>query len=241
MPFVDSIAYTHVSWHPLLEKALGAMDPVYLESLCNRSDWLPGCQKVLAAFQMPREQVKLILLGESPYPRAESANGYAFWDAQVESIWSDTGLSKQVNRATSLRHLVKMLLHTRGDLVQDFSQPAIAKLNKSEYLQTCEALFQAFMHHGFLLLNASLVYSVGKVNEHAKHWRLFMASLFRDLAALNPEIKLVLLGRIAKQLPEAELFKTFEAEHPYNISFVTNAAVLDFFKPFNLLNYEPII
>lgn len=241
MPFMDSIQCVHASWQPLLKQALQAMDAEYLNRLCHHSDWLPGCQKIFAAFQMPREEVRFILLGESPYPRANSANGYAFWDAAVESIWSETGLNKVVNRATSLRNMVKMLLHARGDLRDDFSQEAIAKLDKSPYIQTASQLFQAFMQHGFLLLNASLVYSPGKVNQHAKHWRIFMSILLQELARTNPSLQLVLFGRIANQLPESSLFTVFQAEHPYNLSFVTNPVVLNFFKPFNLLSYESYI
>ena len=44
------------------------------------------------------------------------ANGYAFWDAAVNELWSDNGLSKAVNRATSLRNFIKMLLVTEGAL-----------------------------------------------------------------------------------------------------------------------------
>lgn len=266
MPFMDNLEHVDISWQPLIQQSLKAMNPHYLARLFatgsqnrgfNASElaisqsasqcddlswvpitWLPGQKNIFSAFKMPLEKVKFILLGESPYPRAASANGYAFWDAAVGSMWSETGLSKKVNRATSLRNLIKMLLHARGDLYQDFSQDAIAGLNKSRYLQTASQLFQAFMNHGFLLLNASLVYSPGKVHAHAKHWRIFMSTLFRALADNNPSLKLVLLGRIANQLPESKLFAIFKAEHPYNISFVTNPDVLDFFKPFDLLNHE---
>lgn len=235
MRFANSVLNTHSSWHSLLFDAFDAMDPIYLNELSQRDDWLPGCDKLLAAFQVPLDDVQYILLGESPYPRSASANGYAFWDAQVQSLWSETGLSKAVNRATSLRNMIKMLLHARGDLVNDFSQAAIARLDKSSYVQTADQLFGSFIKKGFLLLNASLVYSEGKVNEHAKYWRPFMASLFSALSKTSLSLQFVLLGRIAKQLPEARLFPLFEAEHPYNISFFKNPDVLAFFNPFDLL------
>jgi uracil-DNA glycosylase len=94
------------------------------------------------------------------------------------------------------------------------------------------------MQQGFLLLSASLVYSPGKVNTHAKHWRRFMTVILHQLVHVKPCLKLVLLGRIANQIPESGLFSTFKAEHPYNLSFITNPEVLDFFKPFNILSHE---
>ena len=77
---------THPTWHPRLTNALGAMDPTYLASLKQSNIWLPGMQYLLAAFSEPLTSTRYILFGESPYPRAESANGQAFWDAAVGDI-----------------------------------------------------------------------------------------------------------------------------------------------------------
>ena len=97
----------------------------------------------------PLSSVRTILFGESPYPREGSANGYAFWDAAVENLWSDSGLSKAVNRATSLRNFIKMLLLARGDLNHDFSQPAIAQLDKSTFHRTADEFFTGLLNKGF--------------------------------------------------------------------------------------------
>ncbi|HBI21825.1 MAG TPA: uracil-DNA glycosylase [Legionella sp.] len=197
---------------------------------------MPGKESLFAAFSMPLSSTRYILLGESPYPRAQSANGYAFWDGAVGSLMSPTGLSKSVNRATSLRNFIKMLLHARGDLKDDFSQTAIARLDQSVYLQTASQLFGALMAHGVLLLNASLVYSEGKIPYHARQWRPFMQSVLLQLAEYKPALELILFGRVAAQMSEASRFKCLMAEHPYNISFITNPDVVAFFKPMDLLS-----
>src|SRR3989344_708271 len=103
-----NIEITDPSWHDCLSQALNKVDPDYLEKLYNNSQWLPGHAKIFNAFTLPVDQVNYILFGESPYPRAHSANGYAFWDAAVTDLWSPIGLSKAVNRATSLRNMIKM-------------------------------------------------------------------------------------------------------------------------------------
>jgi len=49
---------------------------------------------------------------------------------------------------------------------------------------------------------------------------------------------LILLGKIAKlieQFEEATHFEQLHAEHPYNLSFIHNPQVLEFFKTFELL------
>ena len=229
---------THPTWHPRLTHALGAMDSEYLLSLKQANNWLPGMSSVFAAFSEPLTSARYILFGESPYPRRESANGQAFWDAAVGSIWSETGLSKAVNRATSLRNLMKMLLHARGDLKRDFSQCAIAELEHKHYYQTLDAFFSNMINQGFLLLNASLVYEDKKIPYHAKQWAPFMEALLDSFVGDKHSIELVLLGRIAEKIPGYTRFTGLLAEHPYNISFITNPDVINFFKPMDLLLHD---
>jgi uracil-DNA glycosylase len=232
----DLIETTHPEWHDILYRALQTVDSNYLLHLETNKNWLPGLPSIFAAFSIPLSETNYILLGESPYPRPQSANGYAFWDNSVQNLWSDSGLSKEVNRATSLRNWLKMLLLSRGDLQNDFSQPAIAALDKSRYWQTGEQFFNSLLKKGFLLLNASLVYSEDEVKFHARHWQPFMHSLLCQLADYKHSLQLILFGQIAKQVPDANFFTCLIAEHPYNLSFITNPQVLAFFKPLDLLN-----
>jgi uracil-DNA glycosylase len=233
------ITKCHPNWQPHLRDALQKMDQDYLRHLVTTNHWLPGKQHILNAFTLDLEQVNHILLGESPYPRRKSANGYAFWDAAVLAIWSTTGLSTQVNKATSLRNIIKMLLIAQGALTtKDTSQKAIANLNKKKYVQTLSELFTNFQQHGFLLLNASLVLSSNKVNYDAKFWQVFLDTLLQRVKIHRPHCQLILLGQIAKKVENMKSAQTFSqlcAEHPYNVSFISNPAILNFFKPFNLL------
>ncbi len=230
----------HPSWLPLLERAFTRLDAHYIEHLQQSSSWLPGKEMIFNAFSLPLTHTRYILFGESPYPRAESANGYAFWDNAVSEIWSKTGLHKPVNRATSLRNFIKMLLVADNQIVANNStQPAIASVDKGKYIKTIAELFQNMQDHGILLLNASLVLSDLGVNKDAKNWQPFMACLLTEIARIRQDIHLILLGNIAKRIKSmeaAEKFQHFQAEHPYNVSFISNIKVLEFFRPFELLN-----
>lgn len=230
----------HASWQPCLTQALQKMDPLYLQQLAQNSHWLPGPEKIFNAFSLPVESVQYILFGESPYPRSESANGYAFWDAAVQELWSSTGLSKQVNRATSLRNIVKMLLIAEDLLpATTTTQDDIAKLNKSSLVQTNQDFFHNFLNHGFLLLNASLVLQPTSVRKDAKAWHPFIQEVVNYLLRTHQHICLVLLGNIANIIDsiidQPPGLKKMIAEHPYNLSFITNSEVINFFKPFHLL------
>lgn len=229
----------HSDWREILLIALQTLDKNYWQQLINDPYWLPGISRMLAAFSLPLAKTRYILLGESPYPRADSANGYAFWDNAVESLWSAKGLSTAVNRATSLRNWIKMMLVAREDLAaNNTSQESIARLNKTALVQTGEQLFLGMMNKGILLLNACLVYSDGMVPYHARQWKPFMQSLFTQLAIRNSGIELILLGKIAETVSQDTLSIGLVAEHPYNISFITNPNVIEFFKPLDLLSYE---
>lgn len=228
----------HADWKEILIQALSTMNQDYISQFIKEQNWLPGNEQLFAAFSLPLAKTQYILLGESPYPRKDSANGYAFWDNAVNNLWCDSGLSKEVNRATSLRNLIKMLLVARGDLTSNLSQVNIALINKECLVQTAQQLFQGMMNKGILLLNTTLIYSEGKVSYHARQWKPFMQSLFEQLRVIKPSIKLILLGKFAETLPQNKLPIGLIAEHPYNISFISNQDVLNFFKPLDLLKNE---
>ncbi len=233
--------FNHVdsSWHACLTAALQNLDPHYLEKLYNTDDWLPGKDKIFNAFSLPVKKVNYVLFGESPYPRPQSANGFAFWDAAVTELWSDTGLSKTVNRATSLRNIIKMLLVADGKLQPDRTgQADIAALKKQDLIKTNNALFGNLLQHGFLLLNASPVLQLTEVRKDARAWKPFLKHIIDFLIEKRPDITFILLGNIANEIDplitQPNVHKVY-AEHPYNISFIHNPTVLSFFRPLHLL------
>jgi uracil-DNA glycosylase len=234
-----NLACVHPSWLPYLDQGIAAMDAAYLEQLAQSSDWLPGPEKIFSAFSLPVDKVNYILFGESPYPRAQSANGYAFWDAAVTDIWSPSGLSKPVNRATSLRNIIKMLLIAEEKLSPDnTSQDSIATVDKTNLIHSNHQLFNNLLSHGFLLLNTTLVLGHESPKKDAKEWLPFMRELLACLVTSRPDVNFILFGLIANTINPLIPPKSSHclyAEHPYNLSFITNPKVLSFFKPFHLL------
>jgi len=132
----------HHEWRQILSDALATVDPDYLQSLLQDDNWLPGSGQLLSAFKRDRLGVRYLLIGESPYPRRASANGIAFFDAAVGELWSKQGLSKPVNRATSLRNILKTALLAEGLLDRDdegkVTQAAIAAIDKHGLVQTLD-------------------------------------------------------------------------------------------------------
>ena len=227
----------HKSWHNILINALLKLEPSYLEFILSQN-YLPSNGQIFNAFKtLPKDRVKYILFGQDPYPRKESAIGYAFIDGAVKNIFSNKGLSKEVNKATSLRNFTKMALIANGLLDKDnTTQEAIAKIDKSSLINTIYELKDNFEKNGVLLLNTALVFeSKDKSNYHIKMWKPFIKYLLENISS---DINLILFGNAAKKIKKDFNPKqhSIELEHPYNLSFVTSNKAIKLFGPMRLYN-----
>lgn len=227
------------SWQADLVSAYASLSLEYRRFLEEDTQYFPTKKNYLNAFKtLAKHNVKYILFGQDPYPRVESAGGYAFIDTNVKDLFSDTGLSKEVNKATSLRNFIKMALQASADLPQgESSQEAIAQVNKAKKINDITALRKNFEREGVLLLNTALIFTDKKAsNRHVKAWQPFMATLLKGLEAQAP--KLILFGTHAKALKKdlpLENFECIELEHPYNHSFIDNPKAQELFGPMHLL------
>lgn len=250
--FLRDIERAHPSWQPILRQGLRAVQrefPSYLSDLA-RSSFLPTAHRLFAAFSIPFDEVRYVLVGEGPYPRDESATGYCFMDGAVNSLWSEDsagGLSKPVNRATSLRNFIKMLLvaEKRIDITQTTGAsliPAVVKLRSAPdvFVQTMPQLQANFLRHGFLMLNASLVFrpEVAPAVD-ARAWMVFLQEVVHAIAQLQRRPAFILWGKIADKLGHISYLSEFhihKSEHPYNLSFIANSNMQSLFAPMRLLH-----
>lgn len=253
---LDALDAAHPSWHPILKQGLEEVaeaDTNYLAVLAQDA-FLPTEGRIFAAFSQPVDEVRYVLVGEGPYPREQSATGVCFMDGAVESLWSEKGLSKQVNRATSLRNFMKMLLVADGLLsAENASGDAMAHISLkaraigSPFIQTLTELQANLTRQGFLLLNATLVFRAHvPPNKDAKAWQPFLRTVLQALAdhagrrQTSPPT-LVLWGKIAEQLhglPSTQCFPKAVSEHPYNLSFISNPTMQGLFGPMHLLQKQ---
>lgn len=243
---LDSLQLAHPSWQPHLLAGLEAVaraNPAYLPALAAEH-YLPTEQRLFAAFALPLEQVRYVLVGEGPYPRAESATGVCFMDGAVGDLWCDSGLSKPVNRATSLRNFMKMLLVAGGQLQPGATggtamAPVASAARHNGSIQTLPQLQANLTAQGFLLLNASLVFRPHVAPAiDARAWLPFLQTILVALADRPEPPTLVLWGKIAEQLrrlPETARFAQACAEHPYNLSFIHHEGMQQLFGPMELL------
>lgn len=237
----------HPEWQPILESALAAVDSNYLKNLLTDDDWLPGKNHLFAAFHRDLTNCHYILFGESPYPRKESANGIAFYDAAVKNLWSDTGLSKAVNRATSLRNILKTALlsekRIKAEADGKIPQSSIAGVNKRDLIQTIDQLFTGLQKRGFLMFNATpVLHPQRKPKLEAGYWGEFVHQLLIQIADRKKNLPtLVMWGKVAQHLqkyPVAGQYPQLVTEHPYNLSFIQNRGMQKLFADLRILELD---
>lgn len=229
----------HQSWQNTINKCLKSLDEEYLNFLHVNKEYFPKKESFLNAFKtLPKEKTKAILFGQDPYPREKSAIGYAFIDGNVKEIFSQNGFSKEVNRATSLRNFLKMQLGVEGFLEKDTSQEAIANLSKQNLIGSIEELKNNFEKEGILLLNRALIFTCKQESKkHIKAFEPFIKTLLQELSCKPYD--LILFGNEAKSitkiLPPKHHFTPIQTIHPYNISFINNPLIREYFSKLSLV------
>ena len=66
--------------HPEWQKRLADYEPLVtrIDSLINKNDVTPAYENILAAYQLPPEDIKVAIFGQDPYPTPGYAHGLAF-------------------------------------------------------------------------------------------------------------------------------------------------------------------
>ncbi|MER5888699.1 ADP-ribosyltransferase domain-containing protein [Streptomyces sp. NPDC001941] len=114
-------------------------------------------------------QWKVVVFGQNPYPRAESATGIAMFDNTFND-WKDS----QFGRVVSIRCLIKAAAMWKHGIAKKTPIADVrALLAKEDTVQPPE-WFQAMLTQGVLLLNASLTASADgstATDQHTAFWR----------------------------------------------------------------------
>lgn len=157
----------------------------------NGETIVPAWENIFAALTLGPDQVKVVILGQDPYPNSKHAIGLAF------------AVPKETKPLPgSLRNILK-------EVEADFGQPP----------QTLPDLAH-WVAQGVLLLNTALTTVHGASNSHAGlPWDRIVASILNAVVATNPKVVAVLWGNSAQKY--APLFspdRIVSGAHPSPLS-----------------------
>jgi uracil-DNA glycosylase len=132
----------------------------------------PPLKQVFTAFEKCKySDLKVVIVGQDPYPYEKVADGMAF------------SCSNDGKIQASLRYMNKAIQHTvYNDLPLDY---------KSDLTPWAE--------QGILLLNSSLTTEIGKIGKHYHIWNPFVTFLIDMLNAYNPGLIYVFMGKQAQE------------------------------------------
>ena len=166
---------------------IGAMGDFLRAELAAGRRYLPAGDKVLRAFQQPLSDVRVLIVGQDPYPTPGNPVGLSF------------------SVAPDVRRLPPSLINIFREYTADLGFPAPANGDLSPWSE-----------RGVLLLNRVLTVQPGKPGSHRGHgWEEVTDQAIRALAERQTPLVGILWGRDARSLaPLLGSVPLIESAHP---------------------------
>ena len=186
----DLTQIVEAGWAEALEPVAGriaAMGDFLRAEIAAGRRYLPAGDRVLRAFQQPLRDVRVLIVGQDPYPTPGHPVGLSF------------------SVAPEVRRLPPSLLNIFREYSEDlgFPRPANGDLT-------------AWAERGVLLLNRVLTVAPGQPGSHrGKGWEEVTEQAIRALAARPEPLAAILWGRDARNLaPLLDGVPLVESAHP---------------------------
>ncbi|WP_103341120.1 uracil-DNA glycosylase [Amycolatopsis sp. CA-126428] len=153
--------------------------------------YLPAGEHVLRAFQQPFHDVRVLIVGQDPYPTPGHAVGLSF------------------SVAPDVRPIPKSLINIYKEYTEDLGHPLPSNGDLTPWAD-----------QGVLLLNRALTVQPGKSNSHqGKGWEEVTEQAIKALAARSEPMVAILWGRNARNLrPMLGEVPCIESAHPSPLS-----------------------
>lgn len=148
-----------------------ALNKVYRED----KPFCPKPENIFRAFSiLPPDKVKVVLVGQDPYPQKGVATGVLF--ANKENTPED-------KLSPSLKVIKNSLLRLLQNPEKEFN---------------FDPTFIPLVKQGVLMINSALTVEMNKPGSHSMIWRPFISTLLRNLSNMNHNIIFVLFGSQAR-------------------------------------------
>ena len=175
---------------PVADRITAMGDFLRAEIAAGRT-YLPAGPNVLRAFQQPFDEVKVLIVGQDPYPTPGHPIGLCF------------------AVAPDVRPLPKSLVNIYTEYCSDLGHPAPSNGDLTPWTE-----------RGVLLLNRALTVRPGAPNSHqGKGWEEVTEQAIRALAARPKPLVAILWGSNARKLkPLIGAERCIESVHPSPLS-----------------------
>ncbi|WIV57510.1 uracil-DNA glycosylase [Amycolatopsis nalaikhensis] len=181
-------------WAKALEPVadqVAAMGEFLRAEIAAGRTYLPAGEHVLRAFKQPFHDVRVLIVGQDPYPTPGHAVGLSF------------------SVAPDVRPIPKSLVNIYKEYADDLGHPLPSNGDLTPWAE-----------QGVLLLNRSLTVQPGKSNSHqGKGWEAVTEQAIKALAARSEPMVAILWGRNARNLrPMLGDVPCIESAHPSPLS-----------------------
>jgi uracil-DNA glycosylase len=170
---------------------IAAMGEFLRAEIAAGRTYLPAGENVLRAFKQPFDDVRVLIVGQDPYPTPGHAVGLSF------------------SVAPDVRPIPKSLINIYKEYCEDLGHPKPGNGDLTPWTE-----------NGVLLLNRALTTMPGKPNSHqGKGWEEVTEQAIRALAARGKPLVSILWGRNARNLrPLLDPLPCIESAHPSPMS-----------------------
>ncbi len=220
----------HSSWDKFLTREIIEELNIIEEKIGDNIN--PHHDNVLRFLKNNLNEVKVVILGQDPYPEKGRPTGRAFEVGDLMS-WS------QKFRQVSLKNIIR-LVHKNYNNIENYDD--IMKFSEIQreiemgYFNILppDQLFKSWERQGVLLLNTYLSVEPGKSGSHISIWEPFSIKLLNYISEENKNISYFLWGKFAEEKKQyLKHGKFYISRHPmmcsekYDDDFLRNDCFKD--------------
>lgn len=163
-----------VEWFRLLGEDI-VLDPlIKVTSATDTEKLCPKPEDTFKAFELcPPDKVRVVFLGQDPYPQSGVATGILFGNKE----------------GTQERDISPSLKVIREAVIQPF-EPSF----KDGDLERFDVTLESWARQGILMINSALTVERNKIGSHREYWIGFTVTLMKKLSEMDRGIIFVLFG-----------------------------------------------
>jgi len=206
--FIDSLRKIDASWIDFLTpQHIKLVRSIESQIIKNGIDYTPSSNRVFHFLTLPLNEVRVVILGQDPYPRKGVATGRAFEVGTLKS-WHDSFNN------ISLKNIIRAIYYAYHHQYLKYNEIK-EKLEHSFPILPPGKFFKRWEKQGVLLLNTSFTCETGKPNSHESLWYPFTQELLRYIHQKNDRIIWFIWGNNAKSITsKIKINHKIESMHP---------------------------